>query len=352
MTLTAIAKLRLISQQLAHTQIKSAVGMVEWLGAIQGQEYALTKWGLGLRLPRLTDNDVESELNAGKILRTHLLRPTWHFVSSNDINWLLELTAPRVHKSNAYMYKQLELHDKVFNRCNDILIRTLEGGKHLTRDHINAEFEKNKIIARGHRLSYIMMNAELEGIICSGARQGNQFTYALLGERVKHQKRMDKDAALAELATRYFISRNPATVKDFATWSGLTITECKKGIEMIKQPLLRESIEQQEYFFDPNTSFSKKGLDKIFLLPVYDEFIMGYKDRNAIMALKNNASLRYDSMIVHGGQVIGTWKRTITKTSIDINHDFFTPLSGIQSKAFDRSLNHISNFLKLKVNRQ
>ncbi|QHT68121.1 winged helix DNA-binding domain-containing protein [Rhodocytophaga rosea] len=325
--------------------------MVEWFGAMQGQEYTQTKWGLGLRLPQHTDNDIESELNEGKILRTHLLRPTWHFVSSNDIYWLLKLTAPRVHTSNAYMYRQMELSDKVFNQCNDILITTLEGAKHLTREAINEEFKKHKIIAKGHRLSYIMMNAELEGIVCSGARQGNQFTYTLLEERVKHKNSLDKDEALAQLSIRYFNSRNPATVKDFATWSGLTIGDCKKGIGMIKKSLHKEIIAQQEYFLNPDTSLPDKQLGKIHFLPIYDEFIMGYKDRNAIMTLKNNASFRYDSMVVYEGQVIGTWKRTITKNSIDIEYDFFKPLNSLQCKVWDESLNQMSCFFNLKVNR-
>ena len=132
MTFREIAKYRLLNQQLAHTKIKSAVEMVEWFGAVQGQEYAQAKWGLGLRLPHLFDNDIENELNDGKILRTHLLRPTWHFVSATDICWLLKLTAPRVHAVNAYMYRQSELDNKVLNRCSDILVKILEGGKQLT----------------------------------------------------------------------------------------------------------------------------------------------------------------------------------------------------------------------------
>jgi hypothetical protein len=326
--------------------------MVELLGAVQGQEYTQTKWGLGLRLPHLTDSEIEDELNEGKILRTHLLRPTWHFVSAKDVRWLLKLTAPRVQIANSYMYRQLELDNKVFNRCNDILVTTLEGGNQLTRDGINEEFKKHKIIAKGHRLSYIMMYAELEGIICSGPRQGNQFTYALLDERVKHKKSLEKEEGLAELTTRYFNSRSPATVKDFSTWSGLTVTDCKKGIEMIKSPLKKEVIEQQEYFFNPNVSLPDKHSDKSYLLPVYDEFIMGYKDRSAIMTLKNDAQFRYDSMILFNGQVIGTWKRTISKSAIDMEFDFFKPLNRNQSRAFDEAVNRFSEFMNLKVNRQ
>jgi len=347
-----IAKYRLKNQQLDNTKIKSAVEMVEWFGAVQAQEYAQTKWGLGLRLPQLTENDIETELNEGSIIRTHLLRPTWHFVSAKDIHWLINLTAPRVHSINAYMYRQLELDYKIFNRCNDILVKYLQGGNQLTRDEINEYFKNEKIIAKGHRLSYIMMNAELEGIVCSGARQGNQFTYALLDERVKHKKLLEKDGALAELSTRYFQSRNPATVKDFSTWSGLTMTDCKKGIEMIKTNLQKEIISQQEYFINPNTVLPDYKSYKVHLLPIYDELIMGYKDRSALMVSKSNVPLQYDSMIVADGQVIGSWKRTILKKSIDFNFQFFKPLNKIQSKAIDETVNRFSNFMNLKINAQ
>jgi hypothetical protein len=202
-----------------------------------------------------------------------------------------------------------------------------------------------------------MMNAELEGIICSGARQGNQFTYALLEERVKYKKSLekpacpaDRDEALAELTKRYFNSRSPATVKDFATWSGLTISDCKKGIEMTKTFLQKEVIEQQEYFFNTAISLPDKQPEKIHLLPIYDEYIMGYKDRSAIMTFKDNAISSYDSMILFGGQVIGTWKRTISKNFIDIEFEFFNPLNKYQSKIFDKAVNRFSEFMNLKMN--
>ncbi len=352
MTLTEIAQYRLINQQLSGTRIKSADEMVEWLGAVQGQEYAQTKWGLGLRLPHLTDKEIENELNKGKILRTHLLRPTWHIVSAKDIRWLLKLTAPRVHAVNAYMYRQLELDNKIFSNCNDILVKTLQGGNQLTREEVNEAFEKHKIIAKGHRLSYIMMNAELEGIICSGARKGNQFTYALLDERIGYGKPLERTEALAELTTRYFSSRGPATIKDFSTWSGLTVTDCKKGVEMLKPLLEKEIIERQEYFFNSKINLPEKQPDKIYLLPVYDEFIMGYKDRSAIMVLRNNAPFLYDCMIVFRGQIIGTWKRTILKNSMETVFDFFKPLNRRQSRIFDEAVDRLGGFMNLKVNRQ
>ncbi len=258
MTLPEIAEIRLFNQQLADPTITSAVEMVEWFAAMQGQEYAQTKWGLGLRLPHLSDKDIEKELNEGRILRTHLLRPTWHFVSANDIHWLLRLTAPRVHAANAYMYRMLEMDNTFFNRCSNILVKTLEVGKHLNRNDINTELKKNKLITEGFRLAYILMYAELEGIICSGAKQGNQQTYALLDERVKHKRIFDKEEALAELANRYFRSRSPATVADMATWSGLTINDCRKGIEAIQGQLQKEVIGQKEYFLYPENGLNRK----------------------------------------------------------------------------------------------
>jgi hypothetical protein len=353
-TLPEIAKYRLLNQQIAETKLKSAVNIIQWFGAVQAQEFAQAKWGLGLRLPHIKDDDIERGFAEGKIIRTHLLRPTWHFVASQDIRWLLTLTAPRVNTANAYMYRQLELDSKVFNRCNDILIETLCGGKQLTRDTINEEFQKSKIIAKGHRLSYIMMYAELAGIICSGARQGNQFTYTLLDERICATNSLTKDESLAELTKRYFLSRGPATIKDFSTWSGLTLTNCKKGIKMVKSLFNSEVVENQEYFFPSAISLDKKQFQKIYILPVYDEFIMGYKDRSAITVFKNNSkptsASHYDSMIIFEGQIIGTWKRTIAKKSIDMEFELFKRLNKNQIKAFDRAVHRFGEFSNMMVN--
>ena len=353
MTSKEIAKHRLISQQLAGTKLKSAVEMVHRLCAVQAQEYAQTKWGLGLRLPHLTDDDIENDFTAGKIIRTHVLRPTWHFVSANDIKWLLTLTAPRVNAVNAYMYRQLELDASVFNRCNDILVRALQGNKQLSRDTLNEAFRKNKIIAKGHRLSYIMMYAELAGIVCSGARQGNQFTYALLNERVRTTRSLDNDEALSELATRYFMSRGPATLKDFSTWSGLTLTDCRKALEVTKLNFAKEVVEGDEYYFSSKISLNNKRLEGIYLLPIYDEFIMGYKNRSAVLefkrSIKSRSLFHYDCMIVSDGQIIGTWKRTIAKNSIEIEFEFFRPASKDQRKAFDNAIHHFEKFTNTAV---
>lgn len=346
-----ISNLRLASHQLGETSIKTAKDMVAWFGAIQGQEYAQTKWGLGLRLPHLSDTEIEQELSDGKILRTHILRPTWHFVTSDDIGWLLELTAPRVMAANAYMYRKLELDNPVFNKCNKIIEKLLEENKQLTRDEINIAFKQNKIYAEGHRLSYIMMHAELEGIICSGARRGNQFTYKLLVDRVNKSKLFNKEEALARLTKLYFQSRGPATVKDFSTWSGLTLAACKQGIDMIKPKLEKKTWGSSDYYFLQKTGLRNKP--SIHLLPIYDEYIMGYKDRTAILEfkknLKQNPPFHFDCMMIYDGQIIGTWKRTVNKKQIHLDYNLFKPLTNIQKGAFDNSIKRFEEFNKMPV---
>ena len=349
-----IGKLRLINQQLTGTSFATGKEMVAWLGAVQGQEYAQSKWGLGLRLPHLKDDDIEQEFAKGNILRTHVLRPTWHLVTADDIRWLLELTAPRVNMANAYMYRKLELDTPIFNRCNDIIVKTLQGHQQFTRSELNAEFKKNKIFAEGLRLSYIMMRAELDGIICSGARRGNQFTYALMDERVPFSKTKSKEEALGELTRRYFASRGPATLKDFSTWSGLTLTDCKKGVEMVKSQLIRERVEDIDFFLSSDISFNTQPFQNFHLLPVYDEFIMGYKDRSAIMQLRNSmtsqAAFRFDNIIIFEGQIVGTWKRKMNKHSIDLVYDFFKPLDKKQFRLLEEAIHRFGEFTGLHIN--
>jgi hypothetical protein len=351
-----VARMRLVNQQLCGTPIKTPAGMVSWFGAIQGQEYAQTKWGIGLRLNDATDGEIETNLATGKIIRTHLLRPTWHFVSADDIRWLLELTAGNVHAVNRYMYRQLELDKNIFRRCNRILTTLLEGGKELTRSEINAKLGEQRIIAAGHRLSYIMMQAELEGIICSGARRVNQFTYALLDERIPEGQRfkIDKDEALACLTKVYFQSRGPATLHDFSTWSGLTIADCKRGVMVLYNRLEVLSVGRSNYYVMADlTSEPAKKSRKLYLLPIYDEFVMGYKDRSAMLASKkslgNDVRHQFNCMIVFDGQFVGSWRRTLKQRSIDLEVDFLQPLTGRQKKSLADALEYFEQFHSLRI---
>src|SRR5687767_6827557 len=176
-----IARQRLINQGLVKPILKTATAVVAKLGAVQAQDYAGSKWGIAQRTAGLTDAQIEKEIDNGKIIRTHILRPTWHFVAAADIGWMLALSGPRVHAANAYWYRWLEVDDAVARRSRTALTKALRDRKELTRAELGAALRRAKIqVASSQRLACIVMRAELDGLICSGARRGKQFTYSLL----------------------------------------------------------------------------------------------------------------------------------------------------------------------------
>src|SRR6266702_3694762 len=224
-----IAHQRLHNQLITQQTFEKAGDVVKWLGAVQAQDYAAAKWALGLRMQNSTDEI---------ILRTHVMRPTWHFVLPADIRWMLALTAPRVLATIAYYDRTLGLDDTVFTHTNTVLAKALQGGKQLTRDELASVLQQAGIATDNlQRTGHVLMHAELDGIICSGARRGKQFTYALLDERTPQARTLDRGEALAEFARRYFTSRGPATLQDFVWWSGLTVADARTGLEMVTSQL-------------------------------------------------------------------------------------------------------------------
>lgn len=350
MTLNDIALHRLAAQQLNTSQIRDASELVTWFGAIQAQEYAQTKWSIGLRLPQLNDKTIEDEISDGKLIRTHLLRPTWHLVAAEDLRWMLMLTAPRVNAINAYMYRKMEVDAPLFKRCHRILTKALEGNRHLTRDELHHALANHKIKAEGTRLACILMESELRGLICSGIKRDKQFTYALLEERVAPVKEKTKEEALAELTKRYFKSRGPANLKDYATWSGLTTTDCRKGIDLTGTLLGQEKIGDELYYFD--ATIGKPPVPKgIQLLPIYDEYIMGYKNREAILQFKNSIqqSFSFDNTIVLNGQIIGSWKRTIKPNIIALEYQLLKSLSSREQTDLKKQIARFGRFYGLPI---
>src|SRR5512133_2693861 len=176
-----ILRYRLHNQFLSQTECTQPAQVVEQLGAVQSQDYAGAKWALAQRVQGpLTDTEIDKAFNEGQILRTHVMRPTWHFVAPADIRWLLMLTGPRVHQASAFMYRKLELDAAIIKKSYKVLEKALQGNKQLTRTELGTALEKAGIpTAEGQRLGYFMMSAELDGVICNGGRKGKQFTYAL-----------------------------------------------------------------------------------------------------------------------------------------------------------------------------
>src|SRR5215204_3646589 len=238
---TDIRHIRLAQQHLSTPMMTSRVDVVKSLVAVQAQDYSGAKWGIGQRMLNATEAVIEQAINDGFILRLHVMRPTWHFVVADDIRWLVMLTAPRVNAVSSYYYRKAELDEATFRRTNKILIKTLRGGKQRTRDELREAVKRGGVEpGDSMRFGYIMHRSELDGIICSGARKGNQFTYALLDERVPKSRILETDEALAELTLRYFTSRGPATLHDFVWWSGLTAGLARRSIDSLGNQLRSE----------------------------------------------------------------------------------------------------------------
>jgi hypothetical protein len=350
-----IAHQRLRNQRISAAPLETPGEVVAWLAAAQAQDYAGAKWALGLRMPAASDDDIDRAFAEGTILRTHLLRPTWHFVTPADIRWMLALTAPRVHTANAFMYRKLELDSAIFKQSNAALAKALQGGKQFTRDELRNVLQKAGIqVDNGLRLVYLMMHAELEGVICSGPRRGKQFTYALLDERAPHARVLGREQALAELAGRYFVSRGPATVQDFAKWSGLTIADARDGLEAVKTQLQEQMIEGRAYWVSPSTPPAKDPPTVAYLLSIYDEYISSYKDRSAfgtaqvgdrLVALGN--ALSY--IIVLDGQIVGTWKRTLGRDAVVVETNLFRQLTESENEAVALAAQRYADFLERPV---
>ncbi|MGB8194607.1 MAG: winged helix DNA-binding domain-containing protein [Chitinophagaceae bacterium] len=350
MTSRDIILTRLSNQQITSTSFTKPTEIVSWFGAMQAQEYAMVKWAIGLRLPGCSNDTIEESFNKGEILRTHVLRPTWHFVSPADIRWMLALSAPRVQAFNAYYYRQHELDDQLFKRCHKILVKALQGGKHLTRTALQQELARAKIIADGPRLGSIMMHAELEAIICSGPRTGKQFTYALLEERAPGAPMLKRDEALATLIKKYFASRGPAMLQDFVWWSGLTMKDAKEGVDMLGNQLIHETINGQAYLLV--STAGQQSMNKStasFLMPDYDEYGIAYKDRSAIIG-NYDATSRYENpvynrMIVLDGRIVGSWRPTITKNAVQVETSFFSPISKTKQQSLQRAIKKYEAFV-------
>jgi hypothetical protein len=354
MTNSDLLRLRLANQHITTNTFGDLPELLSYLCAVQAQEYGSAKWALGLRMKKATHDAVERAYNDGHILRTHLMRPTWHFVAPADIRWLLQLTAPRVHAMNAYMYRQMELDEKVFKKSNDALVNMLEGGQMLTRASIVAGWERMKIKAEGIRLACLLMYAELEGIICSGPREGKQFTYALLEERVPVKgNTFTKDEALATIATRYFTSRGPATVRDFTWWSGLGAAEVKQAVAMLPKEFEEVVVNDQAYIFNAATMPDKANPNTAFLMPNFDEYGICYKDRSLMdgnttthdFITKNGTSVQ---TLIVDGKIAGTWKAVTKRGITDVTTTAYHPLSKAKQHAVEHAVEKYRSFIIAK----
>lgn len=346
-----IPQQRLLNHRFVDRPFKTAAEVVSWYGAVQSQEYALAKWGVYQRLKAGSDAAIEEAFTKGEILRTHVMRPTWHFVAPEDIRWLQDLTSPRVQAFNASYYRNNDLDKAVFSKTHKALTKAMEGGQCLTRAEITAALKRAGVEASGLRFGLILMRAELDKLICSGPRKGNQFSYGLLEERVPPTRPLTREEALAELVKRFFTSHGPALRKDFVWWSGLTVADTKLGLELSASYLESEEINGQTFWRAVDQPKAKKA-DACYLLQPYDEYTVAYKDRESIVSptfTTRKEAETFFSMIIMDGMIVGSWRRTFDKGKVVIEHRPFAPFTKAQYSAFAEAAERFGEFVGMPV---
>lgn len=347
---------RLRAQRLLGTRFDSAVDAVRWFGAVQSQDYPAAKWALGLRLKSSTEAQIDRAYDEGAILRTHVLRPTWHFVTPEDIRWMLALTAPKIRRGVSSRFQRLGLDDRTVKRAHTVFETALAGGIRMTRQELGAELKRRGIAPDGQRLPHLLFSAELAGLLTSGARKGKQLAFALLEERVPRSRSLDRDEAIGELTRRYFVSHGPAQLRDFVWWSGLTQFEAKRGIAIAGEALASREVDRVTYWCDPRHAWTRPAARTAHLLPNFDEYSVAYADRSAMLhpARPFRPELFAFSSILSNivtidGQVSGAWRRISATDRLIVVIRLLADVTAPERKLVEDAARRFSRFLGRRV---
>jgi hypothetical protein len=289
------------------------------------------------------------------VLRTHVMRPTWHFVTAADIRWLVALSAPRLRRVMLYYLRQHGIDDKTRIKSMAVLERELRGGKYRTRAElaqalVTARVASSERLLTHHVMGHILGWAEVEALVCSGPRRGKQFTYALLDERVRRSPPLSRDESLAELAKRYFTSHGPATLRDFTWWSGLTTKEARTGATLAEPSLAADVHQGVEYWHSARPTRSSRRRWRAQLLPTFDEYIVAYADRSALMdaAVARRFGAKSSGLLTHtmvlDGRIVGTWTRAFKERTADLALHALRPLDVDETEAIDEAVGRFCRF--------
>lgn len=348
-----IASQRLLSHHIVGKKFQQPEDVVRWMGALQAQDYSQALWAIGLRMQSATVGAIEQAITDRKILRTWPMRGTLHFIPAEDAKWMLQLSPARLLAGDKRRQTQLEIDETVLSRTRRLFQDALTGGKPVTRSRMMTLLEEAGISPKGQRGYHLLWYMAQTGLICLGPMENKEQTFVLLDEWVPHARELSQEEGLAELARRYFTSHGPATLPDFAGWAGLTLTDARTGLETVKATLRMEKGNGQACWMSSETPEQNAGqFSHVQLLPGFDEYLLGYKDRSAVLAAEHAAKVVpgnngvFFPMIVAGGQVVGTWKRTQRKNSLDIVLKPFTSLGNAEEQAAEAARAY-SDFLGL-----
>ncbi|MDQ2642373.1 MAG: winged helix DNA-binding domain-containing protein [Myxococcota bacterium] len=352
----AIAQLRLRRQHLTGAPLPTPEAVVGWLGAVQAQEFALAKWSVAQRCRgQVTSAHLDRALAEGRILRTHAMRSTWHFVLPADLRWLLRLIGPRMRARVTSYCARYGMNDAVFKKSQALLREALSGGRQLVSSEVAEVFARGRVRAEGLKLRFLLLQAELDLVVCSGALRGKQQTVALVDELVPSAPPMPEDQALSELARRYFSSHGPATLKDFVWWSSLSAAQARRGLELLKEKGLRQLRgRDRTYWVHEGARRRAVSETPVRLLQPYDEYVIGYTESRSVLAIAGRPAAptalpTHSNTLIRDGQVLGYWRMVPSPKRALIHLHLARPLDASARSELEDELARYSGFLQLPV---
>ncbi len=351
----SIPAIRLHQQGIAPHRFTTPAEVVRWMGAMQAQDYHQAVWAIGARLPNGTLAQVEQAIAEGHILRTWSQRGTIHFVAAEESHWRVALSADRMIAKDARRLEELELTHSLIEQCGEHLRRVLAGRNRLTRSALMQDLEDQGISTTGQRGYHILVQLALRGLLCIGPQQDKEQTFVLLDDWAPNPCRLTRAESLVELARHYFTSHGPATVQDFAWWASLTLTDARAGLEGAKPALISEKVNDQTYWLTAAVAAANATTSGLVLLPGFDEYLLGYTDRDAVLEREHVTKVCpggngvFFPMIVIDGQIVGTWKRTFKKQTVIISRQPFTHLMPDQDAAFEATARRYAAFHGLEA---
>lgn len=346
-----VASIRLHAQGIAHPGSATPEAIVTHLGAIQAQDYPGALWSIGLRIADATRADVERAIANRTIIRTWPMRGTLHFVPAIDARWMLELMAPRIMKGAAGRHKQLELDEAAFRRSRLLIAKALKREPIATRTALFAALEKGGVSTEGQRGIHILQQLCMERMLCFGPHSEKQSTFAHFDEWIQTSRQLDREDALRTIAERYFVSHGPATLRDFVWWTGLTVAHAKVGLHLARSSLEQLTTDDAELWMSNDRPTVDSTAPRAHLLPGFDEFMLGYKDRSAALAPKYawrivpGGNGMFLSTLVLDGQVRGTWRKTIHPKAVVVQTMQFVKLKVSEQKSFTHPLERYAQYL-------
>lgn len=347
-----IETIRPFAHQLTIPAFEDAAELVSFMGAVQAQDIDMCKWAVGMRLKQPSLSHVKEAIDSGRIIRTHIMRPTWHLVASEDIRWMLSLCGERLRA--AYMkswWKHYEIDAEMYSRFRNAAEELLSGNDGLTIRELTDALNDAACAWNQDQVKCMIATAEVEGLICNGREKSRKSTYALLHERVPAVPEISKEEALSLLALKYFRSHSPASLKDFMWWSGLTTAEVKSAVESLGTALITDRYEGEKLLVHESCVSDHSLDEQVYLLPPYDEYLISYADRSHVLAPKhaakahNNYGIFYP-IILYKGQIVGNWKKGTKKGNVEIETSFFEKTGAPGKRKLQAAIDGYLEFLK------